>query len=183
MSFEHRQERIKEIEAYQNELRAKPREELQALYDQEQTKERHEQQAKAELEERQRFFNQSHAKADLVHWSKAPYWTLDEAIALSFGKAPEVVKWESVKGYCVQGVWLQGVPFQGPNSPFAVKYGRVRELALRAKASKQLSDPVLPSIFLAWARRMEIEVPAELVAQIEARGHRYCRLERQSHAQ
>lgn len=162
MSFAHQQERIKEIEAYQSELRAKPREELRAFYDQERAKERQEQQAKAELEEQQRFFNQPHAKADFVHWSKATYWTLDEAIALSFGKAPEAVKWESVKGYCVS--------LQGPGSPFAVKYGRVRDLALRAKAWKQLSDPVLPSTFLAWARRMEIEVPAELVAQIEARG-------------
>jgi hypothetical protein len=120
-------------------------------------KERQERQAKRELDEQQRFFNLPSAKADFTHWSKAAHWTLDEAVALSFGKAPEVVKWESVKEYV-------------SISPFAVKYGRVRDLALRAKAWGQLYDPVLPGIFLAWARRMEVEVPPELVVQVEARG-------------
>lgn len=132
--------------AFRGEIEAKPLEEIKALYKQEK-----------EREEQERFFNQPPAKADFTHWAKMTYWTLDEAIALAFGKAPEVVKWDHVKGYLHV-------------SPFAEKYGRVRELALRAKAWKQLYDPVLPSIFLAWARRMEIEVPPELVAQIEARG-------------
>jgi hypothetical protein len=35
------------------------------------------------------FFNQPDAVADYDHWSKTAHWTLDEAIALSFGKAPE----------------------------------------------------------------------------------------------
>jgi hypothetical protein len=140
-----------------------PREELQFLYGQKQVKERQQTLAKAEFEEQLRFFNRPHAKADLTHWSKASYWTLDEAIALSFGKAPEVVTWKRVKEYC-------GSP-QCPGSSFAVKYGRVRDLALRAKASKQLDDPVLPNSFLAWARRMEIEVPGELIEQVEKRGN------------
>jgi hypothetical protein len=45
---------------------------------------------KAEQEEGERFFNRPHANADFDHWSKAAHWTLDEAIALSLGKAPEV---------------------------------------------------------------------------------------------
>ena len=149
---------LSEIEAYQAELRATPPEELQALYEQEPADERREALAIAEMEDRERFFNRSYAEADFTHWSTAAYcWTLDEAIALSFGKRPEVVNWESVKRYVNVSL-------------FAVKYSKVRDLALRAKACKELCDPVLPSTFLAWARRMKIEVPAELVEQFEARG-------------
>ncbi len=134
-----------------------PLEKLQLLHGQKQAKGRQQTLAKVEFEEQLRFFNQPHAKADVTHWSKASYWTLDEAIALSFGKNPEEVEWKYVKEH----VHI---------SPFAVKYGRVRDLALRAKAWKQLYDPVLPSIFLAWARRMEIEVPGELIEQVEKHG-------------
>ena len=139
-----------------------PLEKLQLLHGQKQAKGRQQTLAKVEFEEQLRFFNRPRAKADVTHWSKATYWTLEEAISLLFGKAPEVVTWKGVKEYC-------GSP-QCPGSPFAVKYGRVRDLVLRAKAWKQLSDPVLPSIFLAWARRMEIEVPGELIEQVEKHG-------------
>jgi hypothetical protein len=157
MPRENKQKYIKDIESYKSELRAKSTEELRDLCRHEQEKERQELQAKRELDDQQQFFNLPDAKADFRHWSKAAHWTLDEAVALSFGRAPEVVKWDSVKDLV-------------KDSPFAAKYGRVRDLALRAKAWKQLYDPVLPGIFLAWARRMEIEVPPELVVQVEARG-------------
>jgi hypothetical protein len=48
---------------------------------------------------RGRFFNQPHAAADFEHWSKLAHWTLDEAVALSSGKAPERVNWEAVSKY------------------------------------------------------------------------------------
>jgi hypothetical protein len=112
---------------------------------------------KARQEERGRFFNQPHAGADFEHWSKLAHWTLDEAVALSLGKAPERVNWETVSKY------LQ-------LSTFAVQYSRRRELALRAAQWKQLYDPVLPGIFLAWAKRLEIEVPAALVEAVQKRG-------------
>ena len=113
--------------------------------------------AQAEREEQTRFFNQPYVKADFDHWSKAVYWTLDEAIALSFGKAPERVTWETMK------------PFVDV-SPFAFQYWRRRDLALRAAASKQLSDPALPGFFLAWAKRTDLAVPSELEAAVTARG-------------
>jgi hypothetical protein len=133
---------IKGIETYKRELLAKPPEELRTLYEQEQEKEQHELQ---------------NANADFTHWSKAALWTLDEGVALSFGKAPEIVNWELVKEF----VHI---------SPFAFKYDGVRDLALRAKACGLLSDPELPGVFLAWARRTEIDLPSELVEQVEARG-------------
>ena len=152
-----RQSGLPEIEAYNEELRKKGPAELQKLCDEERAKEAAERLAQAESEEQTRFFNQPYAKADFGHWSKAAYWTLDEAIALSFGKAPERVTWETMK------------PFVDV-SPFAYQYSRRRDLALRAAASKQLSDPALPGFFLAWAKRTDLAVPSELEAAVTARG-------------
>ena len=156
--YERREQRLKELEAYRSELKSKPNEDLEKLYSREKSKEHKELKAKARLEEDQRFFNRPDAVADFAHWSKAAHWTLDEAVALSFGKAPEVVKWESVKEYINV-------------SPFAVHYGKVRDLALRAKQWQQLDDLVLPGVFLAWAKRIEIDYPPELEKQVIARGH------------
>lgn len=115
--------------------------------------------AKAELAQRTeqaRFFNQPSANADFVHWSKAAHWTLDEANALILGKAPEIVNWRSVKSYVEK-------------SPFAFQYSRIRDLALRAERVFQLSDPVLPTDFLDWAKRLDIPIPERLESELAAR--------------
>ena len=147
----------KEIAAYRQELQSFSSAALQALCDIENNKLHGELVAEAEREELARFFNQPHARADIAHWSKAAHWTLDEAIALSFGKAPEVVTWEKVRP-------LTQI------SAFALQYGRVHDLALRAVQWKQLYDPVLPGIFVAWAKRTDISIPPDLEAALAARG-------------
>jgi PAS domain-containing protein len=157
IDLEDRQRSLSEIRAYEEELRKKGRAELQALCDEERAKQKAELLDQAKREELARFFNQPDANADFSHWSKAAHWTLDEAIALSFGKAPERVSWEKVK------------PFVKV-SPFAFQYERRRDLALRAKTWEQLFDPVLPGIFLAWAKRTEIPVSPVLEATVTARG-------------
>lgn len=156
-NHEYRAKRMEEVKAYEAELKAKSADDLQTIYLQERSKEVRQHQSKVELEERQRFFNQPSSKADFEHWSKASYWTLDEAIALSFGKNPQVVTWISVKNFTQA-------------STFAKRFAQTRDLAQRAKAISQLSDPVLPAVFLAWARRAEIEIPQELLEQVEKRG-------------
>src|SRR3569833_723896 len=108
-------------------------------------------------EENKLFFHQPCATADFDHWSKCAHWTLDEAIALSFGKAPEVVDWERLK--------LYREAYEVPR-----QYARRRDLALRALHWRLLFDPVLPGIFLAWAKRNDFDVPPELLRQVEARG-------------
>lgn len=157
LSADEHQKRLQEVENYRASLRAKTPEELAAMVEQKRAAEMETWRLKAEKEERERFFNQPYANADFSHWSKATYWTLDEALALAFGKAPEVMRWEKVKEHV-------GV------SAFARQYARVRDLAVRAKNWNQLFDPVLPGIFLAWARRTEIEVPEALIKAVEARG-------------
>jgi len=145
------------VAQFRAELLALHSDELKRLVEDEREKQRAEVAAKIEREERQRFFNQPLAQADFDHWSKAAHWTLDEAVALSFGKAPERVNWETVKP-------LVHV------SAFAFQYQRRRDLALRAKLWKQLFDPVLPGFFLAWAKRTGLEVSSDLEAAVTARG-------------
>lgn len=140
-------------DSYRTELEAKSTEEVKALYDQELLKERQEKREKMEQEEPQRFFNHPYADADFEYSSKLPVWTLNEAVALVFKKDPELVTWENMKNYKNM-------------SPFADEYARVTKLAFRAKGQGQLTDPVEPPVFLAWAKKMGIEVPPELVEQV-----------------
>jgi hypothetical protein len=146
-----------EISIYKAQLIGLPSDELQALYDAEFKKLLEEQNVESERAEQERFFYQPHARADIAHWSKAAHWTLNEAVALSFGKAPEIVNWEKIQ------------PFL-KISAFAFQYGRVRDLALRALLWKQLYDPVLPGIFAAWAKRNDLPFPSDLEAALTGRG-------------
>ncbi len=141
--------RHEEKNKYRSELESLPVDQLQSLYESEQANSL----ADMQREEDARFFNQPHAAADFDHWSKAEHWSLEEAVALAMGKAPELVSWVKIQSY-------------GQVSPFVQKYGRLRDLAHRAVPWKKLYDPVLPTIFLKWATDNEITVPAELSEKV-----------------
>jgi hypothetical protein len=147
-----------EAAAYKAELQALSPDELSTRYAECQAAYFERERLKAEAEERGRFFNQPGAAADFEHWSRASYWTLEEAVALSLGKSPKSVSAKTMAPYASV-------------SPVAGQYGRVLDLAKRAVWAKQLWDPVYPTLFLAWAKRMEIHVVPELIAAVEARGH------------
>lgn len=110
-----------------------------------------------DLVERQLIYNLPRAKADFEHWSKMSYWTLEESTALSFGRDPEFINWKALES----GALI---------SSFSQDYWRIRELAHRAKHMGQLSDPVSPGFFIAWAKRNEITFSAELESRVKARG-------------
>jgi hypothetical protein len=143
------------VEAYRDELRAMSKEELQVLFESEIAKQQKEIAAKAEEEEGKRFYNFPNANADLSHWSKAAYWTLEEAIALSFGKEPRHVNWSML------------VQFRN-SSAFVEKYRKMRDLALRACAMQQISDPVYPAFYIAWAKQNGLEFNEGLAKAVEA---------------
>jgi len=142
-----------EIEAYKTTLRNMSENELLTLHkrllaqDTENTKQA------AIREEQNRFYNLASANADFSHWSKAAYWTIDEAVALSFGKEPEAVTWQKIEPLINKTV-------------FAKNFAKRRDLALRAASAKKLSAPVLPARFSAWATEMNIELPTALVSEV-----------------
>ena len=108
------------------------------------------------LRETALFFHQPQAKADFDYWARLPWWTLDEAIALSFGRDPDLVNSETIQ------------PYRG-RSQFAEEFERRRRLAVRFQAINQLSDPVFPGIFLSWAKQSQMDFPIALEVAVEAR--------------
>lgn len=108
-------------------------------------------------EEEQRFYNRPENAADFRYWAKLSMWSLDEIVALSLGRDPSKVNWANIQQY-VQ------------ISPFAQRYQRHRNIVVRARAAGQLFDHTYPSIAIAWALRMKVDFPEQLVAEVEALG-------------
>jgi uncharacterized small protein (DUF1192 family) len=112
---------------------------------------------KAEREEQQRPFNRPEAKANLDRWASMSYWTIDEAVALSFGREPTSAPWKHIQA-------IEAI------SPFARQFAAKREVAMGAKMMGQLWEKTTPSVFLAWAERMRFSMPHELVEAVKALG-------------
>ena len=104
------------------------------------------------------FFEQLDAQADLEHWSRAEYWTPDEAVAVSFGKNPNVVNANTLKSYLGK-------------ASFADEYYLRRDLVDRAIQSGRLPREIPPADFVAWLHQRSIPVPrglADCLSAIEA---------------
>lgn len=112
---------------------------------------------KANQQEANHAFNQPRSHADFVFWAKAASWSYDEMAALSLNRDPRMVKWDSLKPY------LQ-------SSPFVKSYENRRILVSRAITSGQLYQSTAPSVFVAWADRMQIDYPPKLKQEIETLG-------------
>jgi hypothetical protein len=137
------QKDYKKIKEYEAELRLKPKKEIDEFYKSEWQKDQEER-------EKSYFFNKPESQADNDHWSKMQYWSIDEAIALSFGKSPERVKWKALDSY------------EYTYSNFVEEYRKLVELTKRAVTWKKLYDPVLPPIFIKWCKDNDISFSQEL---------------------
>jgi hypothetical protein len=147
-----------EIAKYAAQLSLMPSDEFTAFYELETAKFYEEESTRLQAIENARFFNLPYANADFDHWSRAAYWTLEEAVALSFGKNPEIVTWATIAR------WQN-------ESGFALQFSRMLDLARRAVPWQQLFDPVSPGIFIGWARRNEIAFPQALEDAVRSRGN------------
>ena len=52
---------------------------------------------KLEADEKARAFNQPHAAANFTYWAQMSYWSIDEAVALSFGRSPTAASWKAIE--------------------------------------------------------------------------------------
>lgn len=147
-----------QVEDYKKELKGKSEEEIKDLYDTEKQKHQNEIELKLAKEEKLYFFNQPTADADLKLWGKAACWTLEEALALCFGKNPALVSWDKIKSFT--------------SSSFVKRYGELRFLALRAKAANLLYDTLIPGFFIDWAKLNKIDYPQELEEEVIANGEK-----------
>ena len=74
-----------------------------------------------------------------MQWAQYPYWTVDEAIALSFGKNPKLVNWFIVQSFL-------------EIDPFAQEYAALRDLILRAVDIEELAEKMTPYDFVEWIK-------------------------------
>ncbi len=95
--------------------------------------------------------------ADLKHWGSMAYWTLEECVALLLGQDPLYVNWDIAKDY-------QEWPY---TTELSLNYAKLRKLILRAHQAQEITDPIKPQVFLAWAEDRSLEIPSELKEQVE----------------
>jgi hypothetical protein len=119
-----------------------------------------------EAEEAAHPFNVPDAMADddvYDYWSKAAYWSVEEAVALVMGRNPnKVVRKVKLRNERI----AKFHPFMcGPS--FEALY----EIAQRAVTAKQIGLRTTPGMFLAWAKRNRIDVPDDLEAIVKRHGH------------
>jgi len=87
--------------------------------------------------------------SDFRKWARAPFWSDEQCVALTFAKDPD-------------GIDSQDVEDTVCNSPFARHYVALHELILEAQRIKDLPERIRPVEFLAWARQRDITMPDEL---------------------
>lgn len=150
---------LKAMRDYEIELKALDKEAFDSLLKQEKEAAKLEEAALARKLDLERWYSQAEAEADYEYWSRAAYWHLDEAIALSLGKDPRRVTRQE----------LQAIT-DYPTPPFVEDYEKRRELASRAINFKQLYDPAVPSLFIRWAKKSNLELPQELEEAVSRNG-------------
>lgn len=137
-------------EEAKNDLLKLSKEEIERLYKEEINR----QIARDEEDEKRRYLN---CDADFDYWGKQANWTIDEGCILVLGKDPCKIKWEQIRQYT-------NISF------FAEKFEKMRNMAQGYATSGQLTNPISPGIFLAWARRMDYVLPEKLVEVVEGHG-------------
>mgnify|MGYP001354386315 CR=1 FL=1 len=147
---------LRAVDSYRLELQRKPQEDINALVITEKEKQRQEVIERSAKEESSRKYAQP-STPDYNHYCRCAYWTIDEAVALSFGRDPTKISAKEVK------------PYAG-TSPIAREYYQRWTQAQRAVAMGQLWDRVMPGIFIPWATNNGIEMPSELLAHALNRG-------------
>lgn len=153
-------EKMEEVAAYRRELASKSQEELSNLVSAEKSRRQHVAKIQAEVKEQNNSFNKPDARANrqtYAYWVKAAYWNLDEATALILQRNPERVKLKLMDSY-------RNV------STFAVEFLKLHALLSRSVTMKQLTQLNSPGQTLAWAQRNRIDVPEDLLSEIDAHG-------------
>lgn len=110
---------------------------------------------------------------DASYWAKMSYWTMEETLALLFGKRPTMVNWDKINHY-------------KDKSPFAKEYGKIRELILRAISTNELTHEdarnkygeiivgakIKPIDFINFAKLKSIQLPEMLEKKIREQSER-----------
>ncbi len=117
-------------------------------------------------DDKKRFFHQEDTLANYRDWSKKKYWTMDEGIALLLCKNPQKVSWKILNEYTKKDSSYR-------KSPFVIQYKYYIDLAMRQFCPKTPYNDLIPSafklnpsIFLGWAKSIDIKVSSELLVLV-----------------
>ncbi|WP_454748592.1 hypothetical protein [Ciceribacter selenitireducens] len=154
---EKRQTAEEESKAYRDELEQLPTVELKARIADARKREAEIIAASKKRLEDERFYNQPESTADFKYWAKLSYWSIEEIVALSLGRDPRKVNWQSIGRFHLE-------------SEFVAEYSQRNTIVSRAKTMGQLWERTIPNVAVAWARRMRLEIPDQLAAEIDALG-------------
>jgi hypothetical protein len=108
------------------------------------------------LKEQQYFFNRPEANADYPQSAGMAYWTVEEAVALSYGKSPHKVTAERLSR-------LVGLMHQFPG-----EYINRVDQVQRAVHTGDLSEPIKPSGFITWASGVGLTCPPRLLQLVRS---------------
>ena len=140
---------------FRKELEEKSKPELRALVLEARKRDDEKKRLLLEQAEAARFFHQPNAAANFNLFASYPYWWVEEAVALSFGKDPRIVNWGNVERLV-------------KISKFAEKFAEKREIAVRAQTFGYLSKKNTPLDFINWAEKSQFEMPADLVSKVRS---------------
>lgn len=108
------------------------------------------------------FFNKPGTLADFGFWARKLLWTVDQAVALSMGRNPDLVN----------SITLSEPANLSSESAFAQEYFARMRIARTFIATGQLMDEATPGEMLAWLNRAKLPTPPDLVAAVSAMNHR-----------
>lgn len=122
--------------------------------------------------ELQRLYNQPRAQADFPQWAKLPRWTVDETVALLFGKNPGLVneryleqfKYDDELAALERGRLGIGSLDATVKRSFSRQYKDLVTLVTRSEIFLPGTQFVDPVSVVSWARGNNIPIPAQLEA-------------------
>ncbi|MEM9670367.1 MAG: hypothetical protein AAF950_15700 [Pseudomonadota bacterium] len=107
------------------------------------------------------FFSKPAAHADFGFWARQLLWTVEQALALSLGRNPDIVNSTTL---AAQEEACKG-------SPFAREYRARVRIADTFLVAGQLSSEATPGEMIAWFDRVRLSVPNALVDAVAEIGH------------
>lgn len=99
-----------------------------------------------------RFFNQSDATANFIHYCQLKSWRKEEAVALFFGKNPEIVNLETLNNYLNDPTLNR----RGSSSSFIDGYKKILNII---NSDLTLPEKASPKDFLTWFNNNRMLIP------------------------
>ncbi|HAE94578.1 MAG TPA: hypothetical protein DCG65_08455 [Hyphomonas atlantica] len=107
------------------------------------------------------FFNAPAAFADYGRWARNLTWTIEQCIALSMGRSPDVLSLDA----------LRSAGSEALHSDFGREYIGRLEIAWNWISIGQLAETATPTEYLVWLNQLHLDFPPGLIQALEAFGN------------